>query len=779
MKRNAGDFITGSQIFGHSAQMFVAGFKGPLILAALILCWLTWWEVSSALSDHQAYLIWMKFYAAFWAYMEFDPMKQITLQSGLGGTFQIAISRVPDFPPVVEAWGSFVTAIKHAAALVALIGGPLIGGFYWYSVRFGRQSKETKHQRGARLATKRDLAAEIKALNRKAQGKELVPLMGKRWRLARQGELDALGFHRPFELAGIPFPWRQEQAHTMLIGSTGMGKTVAMMNALDQIRARGHRAIVFDLTGAYISAYHDPARDIILHPLDARCPAWNIFDECSNVADFTNAAQALVPHDGGGQEQFWVLGARTIFVETCLSLYREGNTTNEALADELMRADLATLHERLQGTLAEPLTAPEAAKMAESVRAVFNVNAQALLYLPKTGTNFSIRDWVRDEARDGSILFVSARYVDLAICRQLLTLWLDIAVNTLMTQPITNELRLWFLLDELGALHRLPALENGLQTARNFGGAFITGVHTYSKLKETYGDNIATALSSVTKTKLILGSSDRESANWCSDIIGYGEIREMNEGYSFGINNARDAVSLSPDRREDRLVLPDQIRKLDPLDGYICFPGNLPTAFITLKPRKRPQIAAGFVPRPDLDLLRGEGARAGAKPSPRAKKGGAGAADQGGGSDGGKGGEPRQGSLTFPAQEVQGGRARNAAKGTGHADQMLLQDMPPQDSTAMAKGSEAGRSDAVRGPVLAADQSMIRGQNDPLSGSEKNESHEASPESASGNPPQVKGKPRSAKRSNARSQAMQRELGDPTDIEMSGPPDVGDFDIDI
>ena len=37
-----------------------------------------------------------------------------------------------------------------------------------------------------------------------------------------------------------------------------MGKTVEMMDQLDQIRARGHRAIVFDLTGAYISTYFDP-----------------------------------------------------------------------------------------------------------------------------------------------------------------------------------------------------------------------------------------------------------------------------------------------------------------------------------------------------------------------------------------------------------------------------------------------------------------------------------------------------------------------------------------
>ena len=58
----------------------------------------------------------------------------------------------------------------------------------------------------------------------------------------------------------MSWPWRQEQTHAMLVGSTGTGKTVAMMDLLDQIRARGHRSIVFDLTGAYISTYFDPSR---------------------------------------------------------------------------------------------------------------------------------------------------------------------------------------------------------------------------------------------------------------------------------------------------------------------------------------------------------------------------------------------------------------------------------------------------------------------------------------------------------------------------------------
>ena len=74
-------------------------------------------------------------------------------------------------------------------------------------------------------------------------------------------------------------------------------------------------------------------------------------------------------------------------------------------------------------------------------------------------------------------------------------------MNTLMSMSRTQDLRLWFLIDELGALHRLPALEKGLQTARNFGGAIVTGVHAYAKLKDTYGENMAMTLSSLARTK--------------------------------------------------------------------------------------------------------------------------------------------------------------------------------------------------------------------------------------------------------------------------------------
>ncbi|MEB3088335.1 type IV secretion system DNA-binding domain-containing protein, partial [Parvimonas sp. D4] len=81
----------------------------------------------------------------------------------------------------------------------------------------------------------------------------------------------------------------------------------------------------------------------------------------------------------------------------CLKLKAEGRTTNGALYRELMTADLKHVHKLVERTLADPITAPEAARMAESVRAVLNTNAKPIRLLPDEGPSFSIKTWMMDD----------------------------------------------------------------------------------------------------------------------------------------------------------------------------------------------------------------------------------------------------------------------------------------------------------------------------------------------------------------------------------------------
>ena len=60
MKRNLVNFTRGSQLLGHFSFMFAAGLKGPLIVAALVIAWTSWWTLSGSLSDHETYLVGMR-----------------------------------------------------------------------------------------------------------------------------------------------------------------------------------------------------------------------------------------------------------------------------------------------------------------------------------------------------------------------------------------------------------------------------------------------------------------------------------------------------------------------------------------------------------------------------------------------------------------------------------------------------------------------------------------------------------------------------------------------
>ena len=672
MKRNLADFTRGSQLLGHFGFMFAAGLKGPLIIAAVVISATSWWTLSSALTDYEIYLIWMRVYAAVYGFMEFDPGKLVTVKTVFGGTMELPIGMLGSFPPVVRAWDHMTDLVASAARRSALFLIPAFVLFYGFAARFGGKAKARIYVRGAQLVDLAELIRRLRKHNREKRNRERTAAMGWKWRLCLPWELAKAFPYRPSHIAGVVYPWRLEQSHAMLIGTTGTGKTVAISAMIEEARAKGQSCVVFDLTGAFIEQFYDPQCDTILNPLDARCPQWNLFDECRTEADFWTAADALVPHDGGGDAQFWVLGARALFVKFCVELAAQGRGSNAALAQELMAADLSDVHELVKDTMAGPITAPEAARMAESVRAVFNVNAKALELLPTEGPRFSVREWIEQAAENpagrGSILFISSRYVDMSVTSQLLTLWLDTAMNTLMTSARTNEVTCWFFIDELGALHRLPALEKGLQTARNFGGAIVLGLHAYAKLKEVYGENMAATLASLARTKLILSVADRDTATWCSDVIGHEEVVDTDEGFSYGVNNARDAVSLTRRTTIKPLRMPDELMNMKSLEGYIKFPEDLPAAPVRLLPVNRPKVADAFIVRGANRPL--PPAQLDAPMPPRPKPGGQsgeGAAAHSSSSDDGGGksalrfdSAPKQGELAFdqaPGEAPQPDRA--------------------------------------------------------------------------------------------------------------------------
>ncbi|RZI61438.1 MAG: DUF87 domain-containing protein, partial [Zymomonas sp.] len=608
VQRNAGDFTRGSQLLTHELLMWCSGAKLPFVVwfFAFLGAWFI--IMSVKLDEHGLQLICMKIYSALWNWIDLAPNKRVNVTLPDGEILRTVMKAVPYIPEVIAAWAIAMRSLLGAILISVFLIVPTAIWFVDISHRRGRSILQERHERGAMLVDRAVLLAEVAEHNRVnfvTEAAELLPGMPPRQilRLAFRARKEA-GIHHPYTLAGIPFPHRTEQSHVMLIGTTGSGKTTELRSLVAQMRERQDSAVIFDLTGAYLEAFYDPARDTILNPLDARCPAWTIFNDCRTHSEFTSAAAALIPSDGGSSEPFWALAARTLFIEMCVRLPERGQGSNLALSENLMTADLKRVHRFLKNTIADPLTAPEAARMAESIRAVFNANAQVLRFLPDEGKPCSIRDWITQPKPPGSILFVTSSYVDLPMNRALLTLWMDIAINRLMTLPRTRSLRTWFMFDELGALHRLPAIENGLQTARAFGGAMILGIHSFEKLVEVYGEQGARNLASLARSKLILATADLDTAEQCTRYIGNREVRQMDEAYSYGYNNTRDASTLTPRKQVEPLVIADDITNLPSMHGFVKFPDGFPAARIQLEWKDYPRVAQGFVTRPDIQPVR-------------------------------------------------------------------------------------------------------------------------------------------------------------------------------
>ena len=356
VQRNSGNFTRGSQLLTHEVLMWTSGAKIPFIVWLFCFAAAYSFILVVTLREHEIELIGMKLYSLFWDFMEFDPMKRVNVTLPDGSIRAIVMAQVADVPSVLAAW---------AKAMRGLVGAILLS-------LLAHNLREFEAE-----------AAQLLPGLSPAQVRAMPFVARKR-----------AGIHHPYILAGIPYPHRLEQSHTMLIGTTGAGKTTELRSLVAQMRARRDSAVIFDLTGTYVENFYNPETDIILNPMDQRCPAWSIFNDCSTHSEFTAAAAALIPSDGGSTEPFWAMAARTLFIEMCIKLQGRGQTTNADLADNLMTADLKRVHRFLANTIADPLTAPEAARMAESIRAVFNTNAQALRFLPDEGEQFSIREWI-------------------------------------------------------------------------------------------------------------------------------------------------------------------------------------------------------------------------------------------------------------------------------------------------------------------------------------------------------------------------------------------------
>lgn len=441
----------------------------------------------------------------------------------------------------------------------------------------------------------------LKEKGRRAKITESILGHGRVTPKVLKGLLKAKGKASTLTLGGVPLLANAETQHILLAGTTGTGKSVCIQELMDQVRAKGQKAIVFDIDGTLIANYFRPGKDIILNPLDERCPPWNIWQECQDKADYEAIADSLMPEHLVGHDPFWLKSAQTIFTEVALALWMktaEKIPSNQTLLELLFKTKSARLSTLVAGTPAEPLVSDQNEKMALSIQATLSTYCKALLYLrdDTQGNLFSIRRWIREEEQD-SWLFIATDAQKSEALKPLLSVWLDVATKSVLSLPPFAERRIWFFVDELPKLHRLPSLQGLLERGRKYGACFVGSVQDIHQVHAVYGRNNAETLTSLFNTKIFFRSQEPESIAWMSKTLGTLELIEKKEGFSYGANDMRDGVSIHRERRREAVVKETEFLELPDLQAFLKLPGAWPVTKIELEIRDKTYNEPYFIPR--------------------------------------------------------------------------------------------------------------------------------------------------------------------------------------
>lgn len=391
----------------------------------------------------------------------------------------------------------------------------------------------------------------------------------------------------------LPLIKDKETTHILLTGTTGSGKTNCLHKLLPKIQERGQKAIVIDLNGSFVSKYYRPDKDVILNPFDKRNHKWSPWADCLTESHYEAFAKAMIPGESFSGDKFWDSAAQTVL---SAALEKHGETNDKkmsSLCQTLMGDSLKDLSKYFEGTHAANLVNQDSDKTTGSIMASLSTQIKALRYIEDTEDPFSIRKFIEDEDREGW-LFLTAKPDQRQTLTPLITAWFEIALNGLMSLEPNHNRRLWFIIDELPALQKVPSLDTALSESRKYGGCVLAGIQNIAQLTTIYGHHTAKTLLDNFATKIFFKSTDPDTAHWISRVLGSSEEEETNENLSYGANTMRDGINLSHNRRKNSLVMEDEIMNLKDLEAYIKLPESFPITKMKTKLEQPESITPAF-----------------------------------------------------------------------------------------------------------------------------------------------------------------------------------------
>jgi hypothetical protein len=208
-------------------------------------------------------------------------------------------------------------------------------------------------------------------------------------------------------------------------------------------------------------------------------------------------------------------------------------------------ANPAEIDRRAQGTEMASMIAKSAQQQCNGVLAPLGLIADSLRMLPTTAE--ATRSWSATEPAENrqGWIFITSTASEREALRPLQGLWIDLLVLRLLNEPKEDQHPVWFVLDQLASLQRLPQPHTAITENRKSKNPLVLGFQGKAQFEVICG-HLAEVILSQPATKVFLKTTESKAAKWVSNAIGKVEVERVRETHFDGTRAGKNDLVFDP-----------------------------------------------------------------------------------------------------------------------------------------------------------------------------------------------------------------------------------------
>lgn len=521
-------------------------------------------------------------------------VEEILILSALGAAIGLALAS----PFASSANGHLTIAGGITAALGAGVGA-------WLALRQERDS----HLKGARYYP--DPVEALRVLRRQER--------------TRFSAAQKAGLVHGISLGGLELARKTETEHLYDVGIAGSGKTVGLCALMDQIIARGDRAIIHDIKGDLAARYFRSDTCVMLGPWDSRAAIWDAAADIDSPPRADEVAAAVCGvKSAQGPDAHWARSAANVLRGLIKSYMREGRAWTWAdLRDALSGDPVALVQRAAEG---EPLVrtqfpsafgdgggedgekGPYVSKEGASILSTLAAKAGWLLAYAavdakdKDRERFSVQRWLTGAAHaDKRVVFLNYSALYASVCEQLFGA-LVATMKSTVSSPLMPDVdpdapAIWCVFDEYPQMGAEALVETQViaELGRSRGVRVVVALQDETQLAARLGQVQAAPILAQQATRVYLRTSPQTAEQVCKRAgthqVDRIETTAANGAVQGKTKHAVEEQVLRPDALTGLHVTPDGVE-------MILHTGDVLGKLVQPFPERRSSIASAYVESP-------------------------------------------------------------------------------------------------------------------------------------------------------------------------------------